>query len=296
MDEPKQCRVATLTVGGNDIGFYNILTACVLRVGQLWAGDCGELIGYAKSIISDRDPQNDISSALHQMIDKSGRDDFKIYQTGYPAFFNVDTDSCDYTTFYYWQPGHHVFHHFGNWAYLYKALRLQLHELVAELNQMLSQVADSVNRSYPSQRVWFIDPNPRFDGHRFCEKDGDTEVIEPDQNRMDTWLFLSGRSDNPMPGSEAEQVADEELNTVMAGNVTALPDPKSCNAILGQSTDWTDRLLCETAMVVTGTTPDGDADVTSVTDVFGVPVNYTGPSNVTVLETQANYTGPSYAN
>lgn len=115
---PNNADIATLSIGGNDVGFYNLLTACVLRVGQYWAGDCNEQVGIAQEIINGPDLRNDISSALQQMFQKSGRSDFKIYMTGYPAFFNVDTASCDYTTFYYWQPGHHAFHRPGNWAYL----------------------------------------------------------------------------------------------------------------------------------------------------------------------------------
>lgn len=125
------------------------------------------------------------------MIQKSSRDDFKVYMTGYPAFFNVDTASCDYITFNYWQPGHHGFHRLGNWAYLYRALRIQINNPVLDLNTMLSQVATSVNSQYPSQRICFVDPNPPYDGHRFYKSEGGTEVTEPDASRSDTWLFLS---------------------------------------------------------------------------------------------------------
>ena len=59
---------------------------------------------------------------------------------------------------------------------------MQVNNLVTDLNTMLSQVADSVNRQYPSQRFWFVDPNPIFTGHRFCEID----VTEPDASRLDT--------------------------------------------------------------------------------------------------------------
>ena len=248
---PGNADIATLSIGGNDIGFYPILTACVLRVGQSFAGDCDAAVASANSKISGFDLYNDISSALQQIIEKSGRDDFKIYLTGYPAFFNVDTASCDYSTFYYWQPGHHAFHRIGNWAYLYQALRVQLNNLVSNLNTMLSHVANSVNSHYDSQRVWYVDPNPNFDGHRFCEKDGDTEVTEPDENRLDTWLFLSAWPDNSLEGSESAQDANnEEMNAVVAGNSTALPDPNTCDSTLGQSNDWADRILCDTAKAV----------------------------------------------
>ena len=268
---PSNADIATLSIGGNDIGFYPILTACVLRVGQSFAGDCDAAIQSAYNKINGRDLFNDIASALNQMIDKSGRDDFKVYMTGYPAFFNVDTKTCDYSTFYYWQPGHHGFHHLGNWAYLYQALRLQINNLVTALNTMLSQVADSVNAQYPSQRVWFVDPNPAYDGHRFCETDAGTEVTEPDASRADTWLFLSGWGDNNLPGTESSQDADDQqLNAISAGNDTnlgnaaSLPDPSTCgatNAAAGDN-DWYDLMACEAAMAVANMTTG----------------NYSGPS------------------
>jgi hypothetical protein len=34
---PSKAESATLSIGGNDVGFYNVLTACVLRVGQFAA-------------------------------------------------------------------------------------------------------------------------------------------------------------------------------------------------------------------------------------------------------------------
>jgi hypothetical protein len=38
---------------------------------------------------------NNVESALRQILEKSGRSDFKIIQTGYPTFFD-DTDvSCN---------------------------------------------------------------------------------------------------------------------------------------------------------------------------------------------------------
>lgn len=274
---PGNADIATLSIGGNDIGFYPILTACVLRVGQSFAGDCDAAIQSARTKISGFDLYNDIKSALQQIIQKSGRDDFKIYMTGYPVFFNVDTATCDYTTFYYWQPGHHSFHRIGNWAYLYRDLRLKINNLVTDLNTMLSQVATSVNSNYPSQRVWFVDPNPLYNGHRFCESDNGKEVVEPDSSRLDTWLFLSGWGDNSLPSTESAQDADnEQSNAVFAGNgtnlgnVATLPDPDTCtatNAAAGDH-DWYDQMTCEAAIAVAGKTTGDYSGPSNASQVF----------------------------
>lgn len=125
----------------------------MLRVGQSFAGDCNAAVSDANSKISGFDLYNDMSSALQQLIEKLGRDDFKIYLNGYPALLNDDTASCDDPTFYYWQPSQHAFHRIGNWAYLYGDLPIQLNDLVGDLNSMLSQLANSINRHYDSQCV-----------------------------------------------------------------------------------------------------------------------------------------------
>lgn len=93
---PGNADIATISIGGNDVGFYNVLTACVLRVGLFkLPGNCDEAVQKAYDIINGRDLSNDVTSALNQIIAKSGRDDFKVYMTGYPTFFNDQTDYCD---------------------------------------------------------------------------------------------------------------------------------------------------------------------------------------------------------
>ncbi|RVX65813.1 hypothetical protein B0A52_10329 [Exophiala mesophila] len=80
------------------------------------------------------------------------------------------------------------------------------------------------------QPVTFIDPNPAFNGHRFCEKGGDTEVTEPDSSRIDTWFFLSGWPDNaPLNAATASGNEVQELDELHAGNLTALSDPNTCS-------------------------------------------------------------------
>lgn len=116
---------------------------------------------------------------------------------------------------------------------------------------MLSQIVDSVNKQYPTRSVKFIDPNPLFNGHRFCEKD----VTEPDSSRMDTWLFLPGWGDNSLPNTASAQTATkQEMAAVAAGNKTALPDPSICKNALGAKggNDWYNRMLCEAAVAVSG--------------------------------------------
>jgi lysophospholipase L1-like esterase len=264
-ENPGNADFATLSIGGNDIGFYPILTACVLRVGQAFSGDCDKAIQAAYDKINGRDLINDISSAMQQIIEKSGRPDFKLYLTGYPTFFNQDTSTCAYSTFFYWQPGHHAFHRIGNWAYLEIPLRVKINKLVTALNTLLQNAADSTNRARGSNPIRFIDPNPYFNGHRFCEVDNGKEVVEPDSSRKDTWLFLSGWPDNDLPGTSsstesANQAQSDEQNAKPISALTAY----SCNS----SNDWYNQMACDAykALNQVPTDPyDGPSEAGNVT-------------------------------
>ncbi|KAF1985972.1 SGNH hydrolase [Aulographum hederae CBS 113979] len=218
---PGNADTATISIGGNDIWFYPILTACVIRVGGWRAGKCDDKIQKAYDIINGGVLFNDISSALHQIIDKSGRKDFKIFYTGYPTFFNDGTDICDKTDFYFWEPGHHGFNRPADWAYLYKAHRTRISQVVIDLDALLFRIINSVNAAYATQK--------------------------PAPGRMDTWLFLSAWPDNDLPGtaSAQESLDAEEGHRTADTAALRMPDPNTCAD--SDSTDWYEQMLCETA-------------------------------------------------
>jgi hypothetical protein len=147
------------------------------------------------------------------------------------------------TTFYQWQPGHHDFHRgpekVQDWAYLYKARRNKLNSLVTSLNSMLQSVANGINQGYSDQKVWFIDPNPAYDGHRFCEQN----AKEPDPARDDTWLFLSAWPDSALPDDPSARInaAIQDVAFKSQPLEVSLPDDATCNS----SHDWSDLMLCE---------------------------------------------------
>jgi hypothetical protein len=62
------------------------------------------VIKPATSTLTGNDPYPEIFLALRQIVEKSGRSDFKLYVTGYPAFLNVDTTYCNDVTFNHWFP------------------------------------------------------------------------------------------------------------------------------------------------------------------------------------------------
>ena len=239
---PAAADIATISIGGNDIGFYNILTACVLRFGGYWAGDCDTEVAKANDILASPELFINITSALKEILDHNGKDSFKIYMTGYVTFFNETTPLCESSTFRIWNPHYDSTHKEEGQPWLTKALRAQLNDVVKTLNTMLGEVAHSVNTYYATaQRVVFVDPNAAYAGHRWCE-DG---VYEPDNDRLDTWLFLSSTPDNSLPDQPhgASDSWRQEQSQQVAGPEFSLPDPTTCRDTLKRfnpivSSDW----------------------------------------------------------
>lgn len=242
---PAVADIATISVGGNDIGFYNILTACVLWVGGYWAGDCDTEITKAYELLASPDLAAGIASALKEIIEKNGEEAFKIYMTGYVTFFNETTSLCESSSFRIYSPHYDSSHKEEGQPFLTRALRTKLNDVVKALNAMLSRISDSINAEYAdAQRAIFVDPNPAYAGHRWCE-DG---VLEPDNDRLDTWLFLSSSPDNNLPDNPngALESYHHELSQQLAGPNFSLPDPATCREALKNSnsvvsSDWYGR-------------------------------------------------------
>ena len=260
---PGNADIATISIGGNDVGFFDVLTACVIHAAGSFTQGCDVAINIANQKRNDT-LSSDIALALNQIIDKAGRNraPFRIYHVGYPVFFNADTNSCNDTTFNIWRPEHDPSHRNGG-PYLDKALRLKLNQLTVNLNQFLASIADTVNAQYQQKGytynpVTFVDPNPHFDNHRFCERDiGTTEVTEPDSNRLDTWLFFRDWPDNTLP---VANISSRDLvnnapgdDSLQASSLPPLPDPGSCKIALGDDSNWDDRILCDMAQAVSNT-------------------------------------------
>lgn len=88
-----------------------------------------------------------------------------------------------------------------NNAYLTVALRQELNRLVVKLNDVTQSAVEKANKEVGSEQVHFVDVGPYFDNHRWCEKSDDPNVRESNENREDTWYFLSGWKDFDIDGS-----------------------------------------------------------------------------------------------
>lgn len=139
----------------------------------------------------------DMVAAYVSIARKATKPSFHLFVTGYAAFFNVDTDKCKDTTFFYFPgvfaPGYHPNHRDSKSPedlYLTREHRADLNSIVMELNGFLQDAVNEANQILGSERVVFVDINASFDTHRFCEADNGVEVQEPDKSRQATWFFL----------------------------------------------------------------------------------------------------------
>ncbi len=165
-----------------------------------------------------------------------GRYAIKLYSadsgrsTGYPEFFNPDTEYCNT-------------HHFGFWPvdttppYLTQLLRRQLNSLVTKLNTKIQAAVNNVNGRTAFGDIRYLDTTPLFVGHRFCEEG----VQEPDKNNRNTWFFLMTSNDADANGNLGEQPD--------VGPPVDL-QPSECSAILAQEgpiafgDEWGKYLIC----------------------------------------------------
>lgn len=157
--------LVTLTVGGNEVGFFSILNSCVYE----WTphATCEEEVRKSRILIESSRFVNGYVMML-KLILKRMKPRARLLVTGYAIFFNDNTALCDGMTFSRTNPE----------RYLTRQLRRELNHLVRILNHAIGNAAAEAG-------VEYVDIDPMFEGHRFCE-DG---VREPNNSRSDTWFF-----------------------------------------------------------------------------------------------------------
>jgi hypothetical protein len=156
---PQDVSFATVSVGGNDVGFFSVMNACVLRAYDgLTDADCQNEVAAATNRIKNDVPgYKDLYGAV---IDRGLTDpDFKLYVLGYPLFFNNDTDQCNKATFAYYKDD-------KGGPFLTNTTRTTINGLIQQMNDAIRAAVVSVN----DKRIVFVDISPAFNGHRFCEE------------------------------------------------------------------------------------------------------------------------------
>ncbi len=206
----------TLSIGGNDVKFSDILQRCIFGLGT-GAGTCNDFIENARTKLYSREMYNDYNNVLNSALEKltfeqrsSRNKRTALYQTGYPQFFDSFTTQCNTITLMYGLIG----------PKLVQELRRNLNRLTHEVNYVLQYWMDNINVHHTTQKFWdtrystaldWVDQDLMYTNHRFCRQG----VNEPDRGNPDTWFF---HLRIPRP---ADSVSAENNNTAMDNNTAA---------------------------------------------------------------------------
>ncbi|KAG5950115.1 hypothetical protein E4U53_005472 [Claviceps sorghi] len=219
---------ALVSIGGNDLGFFAVMNSCVFRLYSFYSGTCDEALRESESALNAWLPLDRVQWEKHPC--------FTSTVTGYARFFNEHTDDCDHRSFGVWWRG----------PKLKKDLRRRMNKMVLSVNAKIRQSVNSINMAFAPPRVFFVDYDIAFDGHRFCEPN----VIEPDYTRNSTWFFLVGGPDNAEEDLKARSaVVPSKYNRLLTSG-SDLADPDTCLVPAEKSGDWGQLAVCLMAMAL----------------------------------------------
>ncbi|KAI4137623.1 MAG: hypothetical protein L6R39_007184 [Caloplaca ligustica] len=171
----------TLSMGGNDISFKQLVTECVYSLPVFTLSNCDQVIADSQARVNSpqfvTDALQVIIAALSKGTSRVGPS-FRVYVVGYAQFFNEQTTQCNDISFKpSWSP-------FAR-QYLTIERRQALNEIARNLNGALRAAVTRASIGAPN-RVFFVDYDDQFDGHRFCDRH------EPNPNDPDTWFYTLG--------------------------------------------------------------------------------------------------------
>ncbi|PGH32679.1 hypothetical protein GX50_04526 [[Emmonsia] crescens] len=210
----KPTDLVTLSIGGNDAGFFDILNACVYRFYGIRSGNCKEQLQKSMKLISSDTFAVSYHKTLTDILAKGAGPHFRLLALGYSPFFDEAlTDECNSKSFGYWKM----------WRpKLTVKLRRQLNEVSLHLNSRIIELI----KDRGDDRIIWVDWAPKFKDHLFCQPGK-----ESPSDGENTWFFdVDFRSMNLTiddVGVDVDTCAQQSLN----------------------SGDWGHRAACGIAMV-----------------------------------------------
>ena len=178
-------------------------------------------------------------NAYISILQKSGRNDFDLFVTGYPKFFDEQTTGCNKASFHYWWSTQEIgFLHDPRIVLLTTDLRTELDALVDKLNGVIQGAIEDANNERDTNQVHFVNIVDKFSNgnHRWCENG----VRDPEPSRQDTWFFLSAWPDVNYDTTAAE---NSEIQALVSQGQINLPDSSSCYNDLSSSANGADPYL-----------------------------------------------------
>lgn len=197
---------ATVSIGGNDAGFYKLLDGCLFMFQGPAAHDCKAELKASLEVIASDDFAKTYNGVMDAILEKNTADTFRIFANGYSPFFDDElSDDCNDKSLGYWNLERYR-------PKLTVDVRRQLNDVCNKLNARIKEVISSRK----DNKVIHVDWAHRFDGHRFCQPG---KEIEDGDN---TYFF------------------DIQSRTKAIGNI----DVKICEADAEASGDWGEMANC----------------------------------------------------
>ncbi|KAJ8605715.1 hypothetical protein MRB53_041356 [Persea americana] len=231
-------QLVTLSIGGNDVGFVNLLDHCVYRFYDIFcngcgifrkscASDCQTAISQTQDNIDSPAFAEGLDSAISAILAATPRGTH-LYLNYYPRFWNPDTTQCNDIQFNVGCAGlvnQGFFDVNPTILPLTQQVRRDMNALTDSLN---SQIDAAVARAtVPSNSIIkVVDPNPDFEGHRFCEE----STKEPSYRNDNIYFY------------------PEEFSTGgTLSYLSSFDNSTNCTDIYARTGDWGYYLACELA-------------------------------------------------
>ncbi|ETS84008.1 hypothetical protein PFICI_05884 [Pestalotiopsis fici W106-1] len=224
---------ALMSVGGNDLGFFEVMNACIFRFYNFYSGTCESALEHAQERLNGTEFEERLRIAILELLNRvkwEKKPWFFITVTGYARFFNDQTPECDEMSLGVWWRG----------PKLQRELRVRMNIMVQAVNEKIKATVAKINSQFAGIKVLFVDYDSEFEGHRFCEPG----VVEPDYQRNDTYFFLVGGPDNARNDTSLSQKAQPDVLPLHSD----LVDPRTCLEPATRSGDWGLLALCYMAM------------------------------------------------
>ncbi|TVY27287.1 Lipase [Lachnellula hyalina] len=163
-------QIGTISISGNDLGFGEIVNACLYH----WTGygDCTALLKAAHAKLDDPGKafEYEVLDVFSKVMARarSANSNFQLYITGYVEFWNAVDTQCDTVSWTTWP---------REKTYLTTVLREDMNSIVTKLNTVLEDAANNLNRI--DGGVYYVGGwQDKYNGHRFCEHEDDPSYHE----------------------------------------------------------------------------------------------------------------------
>ncbi|GFF25735.1 glucan endo-1,3-alpha-glucosidase agn1 [Aspergillus udagawae] len=247
--------LGTLTMGGNDLGFSDIVWYCIVTpltwIPSSWnRAHCTAAKDKARALMNDEGESGlryKLKTLYKSILNKAEDHDFALIVTGYTGFFNHDTTDCDQSTFHYLWAGYNPpSDGFADRiVYLTTSLRTELNGLVGQLNNLIEAAVQDANSELGSTNVHYVDVQSNFDSHRWCEQG----IHEPDASAPNTYFFLSGWTDFPLDNTAVTSSDPADIASLMQTGVN-LPEASNCQQAIGSDPDPYEKFLCLASIAI----------------------------------------------